>query len=51
MSATPYPNLDAQISSKFGIYRQVHTQKFSLGEGGNDPEAIYNLCLILKIML
>jgi hypothetical protein len=32
---------------------QVRTQNFSFGEGGGgaDPEAIYNLCLILKIML
>ena len=29
---------------------QVRTQNFSLGEGA-DPKAIYNLCLILKIML
>jgi hypothetical protein len=29
----------------------VRTQNFSLGGGGADPEAIYNLCLILKIML
>jgi hypothetical protein len=30
--------------------QQVRTQSFSFG-GGADPEAIYNLCLILKIML
>jgi hypothetical protein len=30
---------------------QVHTQNFSLGWGVGDTEAIYNLCLILKIML
>jgi hypothetical protein len=29
---------------------EVHTQNFSL-ERGADPEAIYNLCFILKIML
>jgi hypothetical protein len=29
---------------------QVHTQNFLL-LGGSDPEAIYNLCLILKIVL
>jgi hypothetical protein len=29
------------------IKHQVRTQNFSLG----DPEAIYNICLILKIML
>jgi hypothetical protein len=31
---------------------QVRTQYFSLGGGGQaDPEAIYNLYLILKVML
>jgi hypothetical protein len=34
-------------------FKQVRTQDFSLwGEGGGaNPEAICNLCLILKIML
>jgi hypothetical protein len=31
------------------ICHQMQTQNFSLGGAG--PEAIYNLCLILKIML
>jgi hypothetical protein len=31
---------------------QVGTQNFLLGGGvGADPEAVYNLCLILKIVL
>jgi hypothetical protein len=30
---------------------QERTQNFSLEEGGADPEAIYNLCFILKIVL
>jgi hypothetical protein len=29
---------------------QVHTQNFSLGRGAN-PEALYNLCVILKTVL
>jgi len=31
----------------------MHTQNFSLGVWGwgTDPEAMYNLCMILKIML
>jgi hypothetical protein len=29
----------------------VRTQNFSLGGGGTDPEAIYNLRLVLNIML
>jgi hypothetical protein len=34
------------------VYVHVRTQNFSLGQGGGaDPEAIYNICLILKIML
>jgi hypothetical protein len=33
----------------FYIYYQVRTQNFSLG--GPDPEAIYNSCFVLKIML
>jgi hypothetical protein len=37
---------------RFGLSKaQVRTQNFSLGGGGFDPEAIYNLCLILKTML
>jgi hypothetical protein len=34
-------------------FSQVRTQNFSFGEGGGkaDPEATYNLCLILEIML
>jgi len=36
----------------FHIMRQVLTQNFSPGEGeGADPEAVCNLCCILKIML
>jgi putative aminopeptidase FrvX len=31
--------------------QQVRTQNFSLLVGGSDPEATYNICLILKIML
>ena len=30
--------------------RHVCTQNFSLGAGGTDPEVIYNLCSILKVM-
>jgi hypothetical protein len=26
----------------------VHTQNFSFGAGDADPEAVYNLCLILN---
>jgi hypothetical protein len=29
----------------------VRTQNFSEGGGGADPDAIHNLCLILKVML
>jgi hypothetical protein len=34
-------------------FQKVRTQNFSLGGGGGgaDPEAVYNLCLILNIML
>jgi len=31
--------------------KQVHTQNFSLADGGTGPEAIHNLCLILIIKL
>jgi hypothetical protein len=30
---------------------QLHTQDFSFAGGGGDPEEIYNLRFILKIML
>jgi hypothetical protein len=55
-------NFFAKVSSLFGdfiksrdyfdlqIESGAHPQ-FFLGGGGADPEAIYNLCLILKIML
>jgi hypothetical protein len=33
------------------VWGQVWTHSVSLGGGGADPEAIYNLCLILKVML
>jgi hypothetical protein len=46
------------LYSNASVYTNSHltrTQNFSLGwgggEGGADPEAAHNLCLILKIML
>jgi len=33
---------------RFHIYKQACTQNFSFGGEGTDPEAVYNLCFILK---
>jgi hypothetical protein len=41
-------------NSNNGLRDQVSTHKFRSGEEGGgqaDPEATYNLCLVLKIML
>jgi hypothetical protein len=45
---------NAYFSARGDSFNQVNTQNFSLGGGGevgSDPEAIRNLCLILKIVI
>jgi hypothetical protein len=44
-----HQGVHSNTGSTVNTPNQVHNQNFSLGAA--DPEAIYNLCLFVKIML